>query len=78
MVPPGCMLVYGGDMLEALTQDTASRVASLKHRVRMTDAAARQSHILFVQPGDDEFCGSIRFGSYKLMKTAWAKRRVDG
>ena len=77
VVPPGCMLVYGGDMLEALTKDTASHVVSLKHRVRVTDAA-RQSHILFVQPGDDDICGSIRFGNYKLMKTAWAKRRVNG
>merc|ERR1712113_968292 len=54
--PAGCALLFAGDMLEILTN---GRVSALKHRVRLdqevqngrrNDVAARQSHILFLQP----------------------------
>lgn len=55
--PPGCALVFAGDMLERLTN---ASIPALRHRVRL-DAplvaaspnqcpVARQAHILFLQP----------------------------
>ena len=53
--PTGCVLLFAGDMFERLTNGS---VPALKHRVRIgddsasdgEDHAARQSHILFLQP----------------------------
>eukprot|EP00747_Dinoflagellata_sp_TGD_P025346 gnl/TRDRNA2_/TRDRNA2_131194_c0_seq1.p1 gnl/TRDRNA2_/TRDRNA2_131194_c0~~gnl/TRDRNA2_/TRDRNA2_131194_c0_seq1.p1 ORF type:complete len:104 (-),score=7.47 gnl/TRDRNA2_/TRDRNA2_131194_c0_seq1:86-397(-) len=95
--PPGCALLFAGDMLERLTN---GKIQALRHRVcidsspaeastQVRPQAARQSHIVFVQPdrnsiiqplqsyrrGDHTDLEPIKYGDWHKRKSSLAFRR---